>query len=70
MLWTLFVVLLALWLVGIISNPAHQRFYGSENDRMPAYAEFPDEPAKNTLSAHDIGLLVDWLRGEWYEPQD
>ena len=56
------------WLVGIISNPAHQRFYRSDNDRMPAYAEFPNEPAKNTLSPHDIGLLADWLRGEWYEP--
>jgi len=55
------------WLVGIIGNPAHKRFYGEENDRMPAYAEFPHEPAKNILSARDIRLLAQWLRGEWYE---
>ncbi|MBN2475762.1 MAG: cytochrome b N-terminal domain-containing protein [Pirellulales bacterium] len=55
------------WLMGIIGNPAHKRFYGDENDRMPAYAEFPDEPAKNQLTEQQLGLLVDWLRGEWYD---
>ncbi|MEE8451660.1 MAG: cytochrome b N-terminal domain-containing protein [Thermoguttaceae bacterium] len=55
------------WLIDIIANPAHKRFYGTKNDRMPIYAEFPDEPAKNTLTAHDLGLIADWLRGEWYE---
>ncbi len=55
------------WLIGVIANPAQTRFYGERNDRMPAYAESPDDPAANTLSAQDIGLLVDWLRGEWYE---
>jgi ubiquinol-cytochrome c reductase cytochrome b subunit len=49
------------WLVGIISDPAHRRFYGSKNDRMPAYAAAAD-PAKNLLSDEDIGLLADWLR--------
>ena len=33
---------------------------------MPAYAP-SDNPAQNQLSKRDIGLLVDWLRGEWYE---
>ena len=47
------------WLLGIISDPTHKRFYGESNDRMPAYAE--------TLSEKQLGLLVDWLRGEWYE---
>lgn len=56
------------WLIDIISNPAHKRFYGDRNDRMPLYAEFPDEPAKNILSAQAIEILTDWLRGEWYEP--
>ncbi len=51
------------WLVGIISNPAHKRFYGTKNDRMPAYAA-TDDPAKNILSDEDIGLLADWLRGQ------
>jgi len=53
------------WLVEIISNPAHKRFYGKKNDRMPLYAEFPDQPEKNTLSKESIEILADWLRGEW-----
>ena len=55
------------WLVSIISNPAHKRFYGKANDRMPAYADPAVDPANHTLSARDLGLLVDWLRGEWVE---
>ncbi len=55
------------WTVAIIANAADKRFYGKDNDGMPAYAEFPHDPAKNTLSARDIGLLADWLRGEWFE---
>ena len=27
------------WLMGMISNPAHERFYRDANDRMPAFAE-------------------------------
>ncbi len=54
------------WLIGIISNPAHKRFYGERNERMPAYAEFPDEPTKNLLSPKAIEILTDWLRGEWF----
>ena len=54
------------WLIGVVSNPAHKRFYGKKNDRMPAYVP-SDVPAQNVLSRRDIGLLVDWLRGEWYE---
>jgi len=52
------------WLVGIISNPAHKRFYGAKNDRMPLYAESAD-PAKNILSTHSVEILAAWLRGEW-----
>lgn len=55
------------WTIAIISNAAAGRFYGKDNDRMPAYAEFPHDPAKNALSARDIGLLADWLRGEWFQ---
>jgi ubiquinol-cytochrome c reductase cytochrome b subunit len=50
------------WLIGIISNPAHVRFYGTKNDRMPAFAE------TGQLDAVSIGLLADWLRGDWYRP--
>ena len=51
------------WLVSFISNPAHTRFYGKRNDRMPRFAD------EKILDARAIGLLADWLRGEWYEPQ-
>ena len=52
------------WLVRFIGNPAHADFYGKRNDRMPAFG------ADGRLTAEEIGLLVDWLRGEWYvEPQ-
>lgn len=47
------------WLTAFISNPAHRRFYGRRNDRMPAYGE------DRILEPHAIGMLVDWLRGEW-----
>ncbi len=48
------------WLIGVISNPMHPRFYGNKNDRMPAFAE------TGQLDAVSIGLLADWLRGDWY----
>ncbi len=54
------------WIAGIIRNPADKRFYGSTNDRMPAYAGSAD-PAQNTLNPHQIEMLTNWLRGEWYE---
>ena len=47
------------WLVAIISNPAHTRFYGKRNDRMPAFAE------SGQLDLEKIGTLADWLRGDW-----
>jgi ubiquinol-cytochrome c reductase cytochrome b subunit len=49
------------WLVQFLTNPGHDRFYGSRNDRMPAFGE------KQILSPEAIGLLADWLRGDWYE---
>jgi ubiquinol-cytochrome c reductase cytochrome b subunit len=50
------------WLVRFLTNPGHPDFYGSRNDRMPAFVE------KGILDARTIGILADWLRGEWYEP--
>ena len=50
------------WLVKFLSNSGHEDFYGKRNDRMPAFAE------KGILDANTIGILADWLRGEWYEP--
>jgi quinol-cytochrome oxidoreductase complex cytochrome b subunit/mono/diheme cytochrome c family protein len=56
------------WLIGFISNPRHERFYGKSNDRMPAFAPNID-PAQNKLTAKEIGMLADWLRGEWYRAE-
>ncbi len=53
------------WMVSFISDPSHVRFYGKRNDRMPAFAQ------NQRLSAHNIELIVDWLRGDWEEsPKD
>ncbi|MEI8371979.1 MAG: cytochrome b N-terminal domain-containing protein [Planctomycetota bacterium] len=57
------------WLIGIVGNSAHTRFYGKENDRMPVYVESATDTKKNVLSQQELELLVDWLRGEWYEPE-
>jgi ubiquinol-cytochrome c reductase cytochrome b subunit len=51
------------WLIGMISNPKHERYYGDRNDRMPAFG------ADKVLDEKQIGLIVDWLRRDWYEPQ-
>ncbi len=52
------------WLIHFLSNPAHPRFYGRRNDRMQAFGE------KEILSPQAIGLITDWLRGQWYEPAE
>lgn len=49
------------WLMGIIADAAHARFYGKRNDRMPRFG------VDGALTDREIGLLADWLRGEWYE---
>jgi ubiquinol-cytochrome c reductase cytochrome b subunit len=49
------------WLRGIIANPAHPRFYGKTNDRMPAYQDI--------ITSREIDLVADWLRGEWFETE-
>lgn len=49
------------WLLAFIGNPAHPRFFGERNDRMPAFGE------EKQLTPQEIGLVADWLRGEWYE---
>jgi ubiquinol-cytochrome c reductase cytochrome b subunit len=57
------------WTIDFIANPAHERFYGSNNDRMPAYAKDPENPRNNILTQREIELIADWLRGVWYEPE-
>ena len=48
------------WIIGIISDPTHARFYGKRNDRMPSFL------TSGQLDLHSISLLADWLRGDWY----
>jgi ubiquinol-cytochrome c reductase cytochrome b subunit len=55
------------WLVEFIRNPAAERFYGDVNDRMPAFAAHEDAKL-NQLDEKSIGLIVDWLRGDWRRP--
>ncbi|MSU64745.1 MAG: DUF4405 domain-containing protein [Opitutus sp.] len=50
------------WLTAFISDASHERFFGEKNDRMPAFG--PDK----MLTEREIGLVADWLRGEWYVP--
>lgn len=45
------------WLVDFIRNPGHERFYGEKNI-MPAFDQ-------TQISDRDLGLLADWIRGEW-----
>jgi ubiquinol-cytochrome c reductase cytochrome b subunit len=52
------------WLIDFIRNPSAERFYGDRNDRMPAFAPH-DDPRMNQLDDQTIGLIVDWLRGDW-----
>jgi ubiquinol-cytochrome c reductase cytochrome b subunit len=56
------------WIIRIVSNPAHEDFYGKDNDRMPAFAGSSADPKTNILTRQQLELLADWLRGEWYEP--
>ena len=46
------------WTIAFIKNPAHKRFYGRRNDRMPAYEE------RQQLTDKQIEMITDWLRGE------
>ncbi|MSU62597.1 MAG: DUF4405 domain-containing protein [Pedosphaera sp.] len=47
------------WLISFISDPAHERFYGKRNDRMPSFGK------EHQLTPREISLLTDWIRGEW-----
>ncbi len=54
--------------MGMIGNPKGERFYRDDNDRMPSFAEHPGDASGNMLDARSLGLIADWLRGDWYEP--
>jgi ubiquinol-cytochrome c reductase cytochrome b subunit len=55
------------WLVGIIADPTHERFYGDSNDRMPSFGK-AEEGSAPMLTRRQIELIADWLRGDWYRP--
>jgi len=57
------------WLIEFISNPEAGRFYGSSNDRMPAFYDDPHSPLENRLTMDQLTLIVDWLRADWYAPE-
>ncbi len=51
------------WLVELISNPEHERFYEGTNDRMPAF--HADESSDNNLlTAEQVRMIARWLRGD------
>ncbi|MCH7728740.1 MAG: cytochrome b N-terminal domain-containing protein [Planctomycetes bacterium] len=58
------------WMMGLISDPTHKRFYRRENDRMPSFAKDLNDPASHTISVRELSLIVDWLRGDYYSEQD
>lgn len=47
------------WMIQFIRDPAHERFYGERNDRMPRFG------ADAVLERASIELIVDWLREDW-----
>jgi len=58
------------WTMGLVANPGHVRYYGGMNDRMPVFAPTPDSPAGNVVNPRELSLIVDWIRGEYYKPDD
>jgi ubiquinol-cytochrome c reductase cytochrome b subunit len=51
------------WMLGMVHDPTQERYYGESNDRMPSFG------IDGTLSAVEIELVVDWLRGDWYQAE-
>lgn len=49
------------WLTRLLQNPGHEDYYGEKN-AMPAFA--------TTLSEKELGLLVDWMVGDYYRGPD
>jgi len=58
------------WMMGMLCNPSHERFYRRENDRMPAFAEDPHNPKEHMVSIRELSLIVDWMRGQYYDKDE
>lgn len=52
------------WILRMLENPAHPMLYGESNDGMPAFGE------EDILTDREMGLIVDWLRQDWYRATD
>jgi ubiquinol-cytochrome c reductase cytochrome b subunit len=50
------------WMIAFVNDPAHPRFFGRDNDRMPSFG------VEKSLTQKEIEMVVDWIRGEWYTP--
>src|SRR5262245_1056607 len=57
-------------MLGLVSDPTHARFYRQENDRMPSFAKDLARPENNNASIRELSLIVDWLRGDYFRPDD
>jgi len=51
------------WMIEFVHDPAHPRFFGRDNDRMPSFGK------EKSMTDREIEMVVDWIRGEWYRPQ-
>jgi len=49
------------WMMGIVSDPSHRRFYGPENDRMPSFGK------QQIPNDHEVSMIVDWLRKDYID---
>ena len=58
------------WMMGLISDPTDERFYRRENDRMPSFAKDLEHPATHNVSLRELSLIVDWIRGDYYQASD
>jgi len=50
------------WLLGMMHDPSAEPYYGADNDGMPAFG------VEGQLTEQQMGMIADWLRGDWYEP--
>ena len=50
------------WMLRMVTDPTHPELYGDNNDRMPSFGP------EGILTQEQIGLVIDWLREDWYRP--
>ncbi len=51
------------WMVEFVNDPAHPKFFGRDNDRMPSFGK------EKSMTDREIEMVVEWIRGEWYRPK-